>query len=197
MSGEVSRTSDFCNIVRSSRSSQLVSLQPNIDPSLHTKLDPQVLTPWLDTFELGQGIDAVNGDSRPSPFKGIERLKVAPDSDPPRLESNSKIVHGQHEVSAKRRFHAQGTINTHSPLTLEASFAREMTRSDSKASFMIEQFAHGYYHFEKLNVNGLHLTDRAKSLLQRSPHKFRDEYGDYFIVGYQRRFVFSALVGCK
>jgi hypothetical protein len=194
MGAKVSRTYDFCNIAQSSR---LVSLQPNTGRSERTKLDSEVETTWLDTSELGQGIDAVKGRSRPSPFKGVERLKVVPDSDPPRLESNSKVVHGQHEVSAKRRFHAQGTINTHSPLTIEASFTRETTRSDSETSFMIEQFVHGSYHFERLKTGNLQLTDRAKSLLRRSPHKFRDEYGDYFIVGYQRRFMFSALIGCK
>ncbi|KAH9970167.1 hypothetical protein BJV74DRAFT_867453 [Russula compacta] len=72
-----------------------------------------------------------------------------------------------------------------------------MTRSNSKASFMIEQFVHGYYHFENLNMDDLQLSDRAKSLLQVSPDKFRDEYGDYFILGYQRRFMFSALIECN
>ncbi|KAH9970165.1 hypothetical protein BJV74DRAFT_263290 [Russula compacta] len=165
--------------------------------SLRKRLDPQVSTPWLDTFELGHGIDAVNGDPRPSPFEDIERHRVVRDSDPPTVESGSKVVHGQHEVSKKSRFRAQGTINTHSPLTLEASFARGTTRIDSKASFMIEQFVHGYYHFDNLKTGNLRLTHRAKSLLQRSPHRFRDEYGDYFIVGYQRRFTFSALIGCN
>ncbi|KAH9970161.1 hypothetical protein BJV74DRAFT_263254 [Russula compacta] len=124
----------------------------------------------------------------------MKPLKVVPDSDLPERESSSKIVHGQHEVSNKHRFHAHGTINTYSPLTLKASFARETTRSDFKASFMIEQLVHGHYHFEVLETGNLQLTDRAKSILQRSPHRFRDEYGDYFIVGYQRRFMFSALI---
>ncbi|KAH9970155.1 hypothetical protein BJV74DRAFT_263023 [Russula compacta] len=45
-------------------------------------------------------------------------------------------------------------------------------------------------------MDDLELTDSARSLLQEAPNKFRDKYGDYFIVGYQRRFMFSALIGC-
>ena len=194
MGGKVSNTSDFSNIVQSS---QLVSLQPNIDRASRTKLDSEVKTTWLDSFELGQGIDALNSCSRRSPFKDIESLKVVPDSDPPHLEYDSNVVHGQHEVSNKRRHYAEGTINTHSPLTIMTSFARERTSSDSKTSLMIEQFVNGYYNFEKLKTDSLQLTDEAKSLLRQSPDKFRDEYGDYFIIGYQRHFMFSALIGCK
>ena len=72
-----------------------------------------------------------------------------------------------------------------------------MTSSDLETSFMIEQYVYGEYHFETLNMDDLELTVGAQSKLQESPERFRDEYGDYFIVGYQRRFMFSALTGCK
>ena len=94
-------------------------------------------------------------------------------------------------------FTHKAPFNTHFPLAIEASFARETTRSNFETGFMIEQYVHGYYHFEVLNMDDLQLTDRAESLLQVSPDKFREEYGDYFIVGYQRRFMFSALIECK
>jgi hypothetical protein len=82
-------------------------------------------------------------------------------------------------------------------MIVEASFSREMTRSQLESSFFIEQYVHGEYHFETLDMDDLELTDSARSLLQEAPDKFRDEYGDYFIVGYQRRFMFSALIGCQ
>jgi hypothetical protein len=138
----------------------------------------------------------VKGISKASPFRD-KSLKVVPDpeADSPTFEADLKIVHGQHEISKKRRFHGQGTINTHSPLTLEASFASERASRDSKASFMIEQYAHGEDFFDNLEKDELRLTDKAQSLLQ-SPGEFREHYGDYFIVGYQRRFTFSALFEC-
>jgi hypothetical protein len=136
----------------------------------------------------------VKGISKASPFRD-ESLEAAPDSDPPTFHAELKTVHGQHEISKKRRFQGQGTINTHSPVTLEASFASERASRDSEASFMIEQYAHGEYYFDALEKDKLQLTDEAQSLLQ-SPGKFREQYGDYFIVGYQRRFTFSALFEC-
>lgn len=106
--------------------------------------------PWLDTFVLGEGIDALNGDVKLSPFEGIRSLQVGEAQSLQSRESSLKIVYSQHEISKKCRFHAQGTINTHSPLTLETSSSREIRRSDAETSFMIEHYIYGEYQFEML-----------------------------------------------
>ncbi|KAH9970157.1 hypothetical protein BJV74DRAFT_867423 [Russula compacta] len=172
------------------------SSEATSNPPSHTNLDSQVKVPWLDTYVLGEGVDALDGDVKLSPFEGIRSLQVGEAQSLQSRESSLKIVNGQHEISKKCRFHAQGTINTHSPLILEASSSREIRRSDSETSFMIEHYISGEYPFEMLTTNELRLTNSARKLLEQSPRKFRDQYGDYFIAGYQRQFMFSALIGC-
>jgi hypothetical protein len=157
-----------------------------------TRLDSQVLIPWLQTYELGQGIDALTGHSRISPFKNVKKLPIAHESDL-RSDLEIRIVHGLHERSNLLRFQGQGTINTHSPVTLGGSFLGERAESVSDVSFMIEHNAYGEYHFETLNTDDLKLTPEAQGLL-KTPTQFRQRYGDYFILGYQRRYAFNALV---
>jgi hypothetical protein len=78
-------------------------------------------------------------------------------------------------------------------VTLGGSFLGESAQSVSDASFMIEHNACGEYHFETLNTDDLELTPEAQHLFE-TPSKFRERYGDYFIIGYQRRYTFSALL---
>ena len=115
-----------------------------------------------------------------------------------RSSSDTRIIQGLHErwQGHTSRFHVQGTVNPSIPLKLGGSVATSSLDALSKSSFMLEHWAFGEYNFESLDVTELELTPAAQELL-KDPDQFREQYGDYFIVGYQRRYHFHALLECK
>ena len=90
----------------------------------------------------------------------------------------------------------QGTVNSMSPLALNASFDMETSQFSSDYSFLLETVVSGEYDFQQLDLGVLELTSDA--LASSKTHgEFREEYGDYFVLGLKRRYWFHALVECN
>jgi hypothetical protein len=107
-----------------------------------------------------------------------------------------KVIRGVHQQSREHKFEGGGTINSASPLALNASFAAQTSHFSSNHSFLVETVVSGEYDFEKLDLEDLELTSEALAISKKT-REFRKLYGDYFVLGSKRRYWFHALVECR
>ena len=151
--------------------------------------------PWLSTFELGQGIDALTGASK---GRALEDIIWSSDAHPSDHKSSatSRVIHHLHELYHDIHVGTAATINISSPVALSASFDYLRSRTLSSSSFMIEYKIDGQYGFERPPHNDLKLTPDAQQCLD-DPETFRERYGDYFVYGFQRGYSFQAIVHYK
>jgi hypothetical protein len=162
-----------------------------------TQLDPEPQIPWLETFHLRSGVDALTGEPKVSALK----RPTVPDKSLPNDGSAKanvvvEVIHGVHQQSRMHKFEGRGTVNSMSPLALNASFAMQTSHSSSNHSFLVETIVSGEYDFEKLDLEDLEPTSDALAL-SRTPGEFRKIHGDYFVLGFKRRHWFHALVECR
>jgi hypothetical protein len=152
----------------------------------------EVQVPWLDTFELGQGIDALTGAAK---GRALEDIMWSPEAQPSDHKSSatSRIIHHLHELHHDVHAGTTATINISSPVALSASFDYLRSRSWSSSSSMIEYKVDGQYGIERPPLHTLELTPEARECLT-DPKKFRERYGDYFVYGFQRGYSFYAIV---
>jgi hypothetical protein len=108
-----------------------------------------------------------------------------------------EVIHGVNKQWRKHKFGGRGTVNSMmSPIALDASLAMQTSHISSKHSFLVETIVSGGYDFEKLDLEDLELTSEALAL-SKTPEEFRKIHGDYFVLGFKRRFWFHALVECR
>ena len=158
------------------------------------ELAPEPEIPWLKTFHLRCGVDALSGEPKSSALKGSTvRDKSLSNHGPPRTNFVVEVIRSVHQQRRMQRFEGQSTVNSMSPLALNTSLAIQTSHVSIKNSFLVETIVSGEYDFEQLDLEDLELTDKA-SALSKTPEKFRKTYGDYFVVGSKRRYWFHALV---
>jgi hypothetical protein len=115
-----------------------------------------------------------------------------------KCESGSSIIHMLDEQRSETRIHTDATINLGSlPATIGAKFDYKHASTDSATSFMIQYWIDGQYAFDQVARRDLKFTPEAKEYARAYPREFRKRYGDYFIIGYQRRYSFRAIVNYK
>jgi hypothetical protein len=169
----------------------------SVKTSAFARLDAEPEIPWLHTFQLRCGVDALTGEPKISALKRpTVRGKSRPNVDSTRAYAAVKAIRGVHQQSRRHKFEGQGTVNSMSPLALNASFAMQTSRFSSDHTFLVETVVFGEYDFEKLDLDVLELTSGALAL-SKTPRKFRERYGDYFVLGLKRRYWFHALVECR
>jgi hypothetical protein len=172
-------------------------LQSGITSAI-AQLDPEPQIPWLETFHLRSGVDALTGEPKVSALK----RPTVPDKSLPNDGSAKanvvvEVIHGVHQQSRMHKFEGRGTVNSISPIALNASFAMQTSRLSSNHSFLVETIVFGEYDFENpTEPEDLELTSEALAL-SKTPGEFRKIHGDYFVMGFKRRYWFHALVECR
>jgi len=161
------------------------------------ELDSEPEIPWSKSFRLRCGVDALTGDPKSYALKGPPvRDKSFSNQGPPRTDFVVEVIRSVHQQRRMHKFEGQGTVNSMSPLALNASLAIRTSHASTNDSFMIETVVSGEYDFEQLDLEDLELTDNALAL-SKTPEKFRKTYGDYFVLGFKNRYWFHALVECR
>jgi hypothetical protein len=164
------------------------------------QLDPEPQIPWLESFHLRSGLDALTGEPKVSALKRhtVQVPAKSLSNDGPAIidKFEVEVIHGVHQQSRMHRFEARGTVNSMSPIALNASLAMQTSHISSNHSFLVETIVSGGYDFEKLDLEDLELTSEALAL-SKIPGEFRKIHGDYFVLGFKRRFWFHALVKCR
>ena len=162
-----------------------------------SELDPEPEIPWLKSFYLRCGVDALTGVPKVSALKRpTVPNKSLPNHGPPKTDFMVKIIRGVHQQWRMHKFKGRGTVNPMSPLALNASFAVQTSHSSSNHLFLVETIVSGEYDFEKLDLEVLELTSEALAL-SKTPGEFRKRHGDYFVLGSKNRYWFHALVECR
>ena len=179
------------------RYSCLFLLKTLLQSVISSAIDPEPQIPWLESFHLRCGVDALTGEPKVSALKRPTVRDKSPLNDgPARANVVVESIRGVHQQSRKHKFEGRGTVNSMSPLVLDASFAMETSHFSSNNSFLVETVVYGEYDFEKLDLEDLELTSEALAL-SKTPAEFRKRYGDYFVLGFKRRYWFHALVECR
>ena len=161
----------------------------------NTSLQIEVQIPWVDTLELGQGIDALTGATKGIAFQDVVWTADSKPNDH-KSTATSQIIRHLNELYHDVHFGAVATVNSSSPVALSTSFDYLRSRALSSCSFMVEYKINGQYGFERPPRDKFALTPEAEQCLNDS-QKFRDRYGDYFIYGFQRCYTFHTLVHYK
>jgi hypothetical protein len=157
----------------------------------HTTLDVEIQIPWQEDFDLGGGIDALSGKTRPRAFEYIAPLK--PTEEGHVFVSGADIIHNLDEQRSDTRVDMSATINLSSPATIGAKLDYKQLRTFSSSALFEEHWIDGKYDFEQAALHDFKLTDAAQKAVE-DPERFRERYGDYFICGFQRRYSVRALV---
>jgi hypothetical protein len=169
------------------------------------ELDPEPQIPWLETFHLRSGVDALTGQPKASALKRPTTGREDSDKSLPTRSPNDgsarahtavKAIRGVHQQSREHKFEGGGTVNSTSLLAFGASFTMQTSQFSSNHSFLVETVVSGEYDFEKLDLEDLELTSEALAL-SKKPQEFRRIHGDYFVLGSKRRYWFHALVECR
>ena len=160
-----------------------------------TSLQIEVQMPWLDTFELGQGIDALTGASKGTAFQDVIWTSDGRPIDH-KSTATSQIIHHLHELHHDIHFGVAATVNSSSPVALSTSFDYLRSKALSSSSFIVEYKNSGQYGFERPPRSKFELTHEAEQCLD-DPKTFRQRYGDYFVYGFQRGYSFHTLVHYK
>ena len=160
-----------------------------------TSLQIEVQMPWLDIFDLGQGVDALTGATKGSAFQDVIWTTDRRPNDH-RSTATSRIIHHLHELHHDVHFGPAATINSSSPVALSTSFDYLGSRAMSPPSFIVEYKISGQYGFERPPPGKFELTSEAEQCLS-DPKTFRERYGDYFVYGFQRGYSFHTLVHYK
>lgn len=117
------------------------------------------------------------------------------------LKSNIqvKIISELHELSDEFRVETAATINLGTP-TASVIEKVEVPKSNafSQRHVIVECKITGEYQYDRLKENNLRLTAEAKNYLALHNYAgFREQYGDYYVAGLQRRFKFYAIMVCR
>ncbi|KIK63376.1 hypothetical protein GYMLUDRAFT_466210 [Collybiopsis luxurians FD-317 M1] len=148
-----------------------------------------------NTFQLGQGVDALTGQAR---GRALAYFKNPTRSVGPTCNIRTRMVEEFHQLDSDVRIASNATINLGTPAVSLAQTAELLkSRSLSKREFIIECTVEGQYDYDMLNLENLKLTAEARKVFQRSPAEFRNMYGDYFVAGFQRRYRSYTIIICR
>jgi hypothetical protein len=143
----------------------------------------QVLTdqPWLSSFKIGRGINAVTGAVCGTPFTD----QGPSDTQPQEYERIQTTVSSKHELEdiLDISFFGSYNINNIAQVSAEASWLREVKFSETSMTILLElKYLNKTY--STVNANSMTLINTASELLKKKDiTKFREMYGDYFVSG--------------
>jgi hypothetical protein len=124
-------------------------------------LDPEPQIPWLGSFYLSCGVDALTGRPQSLCSKEIHRagqVYSISNNSSTRAHTMVEAIRGVHQQSRKHKLEGQGTVNSMSSLALDAPFAMQTSQFSSSHSFLVGTVVSGEYDFEKLGLGVLELT---------------------------------------
>jgi hypothetical protein len=85
------------------------------------------------------------------------------------------------------------TINLSSPATIGAKLDYKQLRTFSSSVLFEEHWINGKYDFEHAALYDLKLTNAAQKVME-DLERFHEQYGDYFICGFQHCYSVCAIV---
>jgi len=143
--------------------------------------------PWLETFQLGAGVDAVTGGvagTAVKPFSpSAPRVKTSNES--MNFIANEEKLRQEIEASLSGKYNIVPGIDAKASM----SYLNKLSFSQNSAVLVAKYVSSTDY----AEANTYELTEEAASLMKSDPTAFRKTYGDYFVAGVRKGSRFVAL----
>ncbi|KAK1220754.1 hypothetical protein PQX77_016468 [Marasmius sp. AFHP31] len=177
------------------QTNQIVKLPTESLP--HTDLEQEVQIPWVETFRLGYGVNALTGES--TTRCALQRF--APGAKHTRKISKTKttidVIHWNDlkNLTDGYEFEAgvgTGTINIGVDPAIEfrAKLASVLSKSSSARTVLVMYRSVGVFEMEFLPEN---ISIRKEVM----GNEFREQYGDYYVAGCQAGYSCRAVIVCQ
>ncbi|KAF7352322.1 FHA domain-containing protein [Mycena venus] len=159
----------------------------------HTILEQHIKIPWSETFRPGFGISALTGEfmarSALRPFKMAESSKPGKS----RISVERLQWKGVTELLDGFEMEAGGTVNVLCPIGANVKIASVLSQNNSTSTILVQYKVEANFTADFVPEN-VRLKDGLDKL---SDIEFRNEYGDYYIAGYQKAYSCRMIVVCK
>ncbi|KAL0060044.1 hypothetical protein AAF712_013164 [Marasmius tenuissimus] len=167
------------------------------EPQPHTDLEQEVQTPWVETFRLGYGVNALTGES--TTRCALQRFASVPKRT--RKISKTKttidVIHWNDLKNITDRYEFEagvgtGTINVGVDPAIEfrAKLASVLSKSSSARTVLVMYRSVGAFEMEFLPEN----ISIRKEVMGK---EFREQYGDYYVAGCQAGYSCRAVIVCQ
>ncbi len=148
---------------------------------------------WLDGYELGSGINAINGNI--STRFPVEVTNII---------EGQYFTHEQYvnEITNESSFNNQLKISGKTSLNIGAGKISEESSYLNSVKYSKVTTTYIAYHrtkatdYDHVKDGNYKLTDDALKLISNNPQKFREIYGDYFISGVRKGALFVGMYIC-
>lgn len=157
-----------------------------------TQLETSTQLEWRDGFQTGFGIAAPSGQLL---APAVEKVQIVEPKGRRRERDDVDIVDSEESLNEVSDVEATVGFNAFS---VDGKFSSAWRKEVSFHRRCVTILARSEILWETAVASPLPvLTDEARRLLKRSPKKFREAYGDYFIAGYQKRARFYIAYRCE
>lgn len=159
-----------------------------------TKLRKNLKTSWLDSYQLGSGINAVTGEislSALTPFTVKDEQNVYSSQNVNKIVNEEDFTQ-QVSITEKTAFNLSGA-----GLSQSLSYTKNINYSEITTTY-VAYMSVDDINFANLDESKLAFNDKAKAMLDKKDYKgFREQYGDYFVASYKKGTFFTATLVCK
>ncbi|KAK7026053.1 hypothetical protein VNI00_015780 [Paramarasmius palmivorus] len=168
-----------------------------IKTQIYASLDMHTTIPWNKMLRPGYGIDAITW--KPKDCALDSPPKYPNERTPTRKKTRYRVITKRDTQTLRDGFglNAGASSQYIAPSALLAEskvkFSQLLSNSASSETFLVQCELDGEYGVE-YHLNDLKLANKALSL---STSEFREQYGDYFIAGYQKYFRFELFILCE
>ncbi|KIK63380.1 hypothetical protein GYMLUDRAFT_57599 [Collybiopsis luxurians FD-317 M1] len=156
--------------------------------------------PTVDSFsifQLGQGVNAITGQPRGHALGSFTNENIVT-GEGPTCNVHARVINEFHQLDSDVRIASNATINLGTPAASITQTAELLkSKALSQREFIIECTIEGQYEYDKLLLKDLRLTPDAQKIFERSHTDFRNLYGDYFVVGFRRRYRSYTILVCR
>jgi len=159
----------------------------------HTMLEQHIKIPWSETFRPGFGISALTGEfmarSALRPFRMVESSKPGKS----RISVERLQWKGVKDLQDGLEMEVGGTVNVLCPIGANVKIASVLSQNKSTSTILVQYKVEANFTVDFIPEN----VRLKKGLDKLSDAEFRNEYGDYYIAGYQKAYSCRMIVVCK
>ncbi|KAL0954734.1 hypothetical protein HGRIS_003687 [Hohenbuehelia grisea] len=157
-------------------------------------LQREVWIPWSKGFQVGDGIDALTGESMDSALED-ESASLLSSLGPQAAEETAEtyILEWQrvHELRDEYEMEATASINVACPAGFGVRYTSTMQQNNSISNLIVQHCVKGRFDPELI------ARPKLKGSVRELPdHKFREKYGDYYIAGLEKGYSCRITVVC-
>ncbi|KAJ7265467.1 hypothetical protein B0H12DRAFT_200016 [Mycena haematopus] len=150
----------------------------------HTILEQHMKIPWSETFRVGFGISALSGEFMAR--RALRQFKMEETSKPGKSRISVERLEWKDVKNLQDGFEMEvgGTVNVLCPVGANVKIASVLTQNNSSSTILVQYKVEADFTADFIPEN----VQLKKGLAKLSDAEFRNDYGDYYIAGYQKAY---------